>query len=356
MSSTPPSPLTHPLYTDPSLPPPSSPVITISPFSSPNDALVAPQQPRKGKEKEAVGEEDDRAEDDDDDDDASFAGEKEDGEEASAEYPPVNDEEAETRRVEEVNPRLSLSLAFALKSHLAQNLRQWEVAERERRKAARESLGFARPPSFVDDLAHLLWPGRTKSTSSSSTAGRRGGDPALGKHIVLQSQESLAMDNIPPSPSPTLTPSIVSPRLSIDPSLADPFVSPTDESASTQIQPHSPALMTEFSPESPTALRWPQGPPPPPPPPTEAEETASAQPTSVQPRRIPPPKPLGLPPPRTPPPRTDISPPPTVTIRSPTGETVAIKPARWWHEWLCGCGEGPDRGGEDQVRNSFFPH
>lgn len=22
---------------------------------------------------------------------------------------------------------------------------------------------------------------------------------------------------------------------------------------------------------------------------------------------------------------------------------------RWWHEWLCGCGEGPDRGGDHQV-------
>ena len=27
-----------------------------------------------------------------------------------------------------------------------------------------------------------------------------------------------------------------------------------------------------------------------------------------------------------------------------------LPPVRWWHEWLCGCGEGPDRGGDHQVR------
>lgn len=25
------------------------------------------------------------------------------------------------------------------------------------------------------------------------------------------------------------------------------------------------------------------------------------------------------------------------------------KPFRWWHDWLCGCGEGLDRGGDHQV-------
>ena len=24
-------------------------------------------------------------------------------------------------------------------------------------------------------------------------------------------------------------------------------------------------------------------------------------------------------------------------------------PVRWWHEWMCGCGEGSDRGGDNQV-------
>jgi hypothetical protein len=353
MSSSPPVPLTHPLHANPPSAPPESPDTTLSPFSSPDDLLVTPQQQRqrKGKEKEAVGEEDEEQEVGDEDD-ASFVGDKEGGEETSAEYPPVNDEEAETRRVEEVQSQTS-PFCIPLKPNLTQNLRQWEVAERERRKAARESLIFTRPPSFVDDLTQFLWPGRSKSTSSSSTGGRRGGDPALGKHTVLQSQENLdvvPMDTIPPSPTPTL--SIVSPRPSMDPSYADPFLSPIDDAASTQIQPHSPALMSEFSPESPTTLRSAEGPQ------TEVEADSRSPTTTIPLIRIPPPGPLDLPSPRTPPPRTDTSPPPAAaSIRSPNGEAGAVKPTRWWHEWLCGCGEGPDRGGEDQVRSCIpFAH
>ena len=85
----------------------------------------------------------------------------------------------------------------------------------------------------------------------------------------------------------------------------------------------------------------------------------------------PPPQPLGLPAPRAPP-RPDGAPPideepepvlsPSVSSSpSPSPEEVARRreeelaelnkpPARWWHEWLCGCGEGPDRGGDHQVR------
>lgn len=70
--------------------------------------------------------------------------------------------------------------------------------------------------------------------------------------------------------------------------------------------------------------------------------------------RVPPgpPMPLGLPPPRTP--------PPIHTAPSPTSPLSTSKPAdtarediqetMWWHEWLCGCSEGPERGGNYQVR------
>lgn len=37
----------------------------------------------------------------------------------------------------------------------------------------------------------------------------------------------------------------------------------------------------------------------------------------------------------------------------PLIETTATEKegdVRWWHEWLCGCGEGSDRGGDNQVR------
>lgn len=28
---------------------------------------------------------------------------------------------------------------------------------------------------------------------------------------------------------------------------------------------------------------------------------------------------------------------------------------RWWTDWLCGCREGPDRGGDDQVGLFYYP-
>ncbi len=61
-----------------------------------------------------------------------------------------------------------------------------------------------------------------------------------------------------------------------------------------------------------------------------------------------PPKPLGLPPPPI-----DVPPKANNTPRmdSSRREIEEEEPpkVRWWHEWLCGCGEGPDRGGHNQV-------
>jgi hypothetical protein len=34
----------------------------------------------------------------------------------------------------------------------------------------------------------------------------------------------------------------------------------------------------------------------------------------------------------------------------PVPEDEDETPVPWWTEWLCGCSEGPDRGGESQVR------
>jgi hypothetical protein len=31
------------------------------------------------------------------------------------------------------------------------------------------------------------------------------------------------------------------------------------------------------------------------------------------------------------------------------GDEHISQDTRWWHEWLCRCGEGPDRGGDNQV-------
>jgi hypothetical protein len=59
---------------------------------------------------------------------------------------------------------------------------------------------------------------------------------------------------------------------------------------------------------------------------------------------------------RIPPPFPVTSPPPpisslNVSRRKGQGNDSDDdgKPSRWWHEWLCGCGEGSDRGGDNQV-------
>jgi len=60
------------------------------------------------------------------------------------------------------------------------------------------------------------------------------------------------------------------------------------------------------------------------------------------------PKPLDLPQPKTPPPMDPTS-SPSLDIHEERHEGVEPRNVRWWHDWLCGCGEGPDRGGDYQV-------
>ena len=90
-------------------------------------------------------------------------------------------------------------------------------------------------------------------------------------------------------------------------------------------------------------------------------------------RQLPPPKPLDLPAPKAPPPHPDA--PPTDRPPQPVAEPDLEAherardaeaqrqlnqveddqtPVRWWHEWLCGCGEGHDRGGDNQVRPTYY--
>jgi hypothetical protein len=78
-------------------------------------------------------------------------------------------------------------------------------------------------------------------------------------------------------------------------------------------------------------------------------------PSTGRPLRYPTPKPLGLP-------LTGRRPPSPVrdmqnTLSSsdslpPGGKTLdeEAETGRWWTDWLCGCREGPDRGGDHQVR------
>ncbi|KAJ7703289.1 hypothetical protein B0H17DRAFT_1167049 [Mycena rosella] len=218
------------------------------------------------------------------------------------EYPPVNDDEAETRRVEET-------------------LKRWEVAERMKRKAARESALEPQAPSLLVNVtrrASLLWPGRNAQNPHNI-------NPSLGTHTALNTQDSADVapldDIVTPTPSPTHS------------EHSNPFANP---------DPFSDA----------EAVMSPSADPPPPTPQLEKEDaiamTAPRRPAllsaSSSIRRPPTPKPLGLPPPRAPPPPLPENTPPPI----PIPDEEEPKETRWWHDWLCGFGEGSDRGGDHQ--------
>ena len=99
---------------------------------------------------------------------------------------------------------------------------------------------------------------------------------------------------------------------------------------------------------------------------TEQEESESATASSQhstkkkKSRTIKAPAPLDLPKPRSPPPPMasphatrppEPFPRPELSMAVDEDET----PVPWWTEWLCGCSEGPDRGGESQVRPVTHP-
>ncbi|KDQ27817.1 hypothetical protein PLEOSDRAFT_1104493 [Pleurotus ostreatus PC15] len=226
---------------------------------------------------------------------------------ANGPYPPIPDEEAESRRIQET-------------------LQRWEIAERQRRKAARESTQAPAAPSLMGDVtrrASLLWSGRKPRPAEANEG--------LGKHAVLNSRESIdvPLDDIAtassPAPSPTPT-AATSPFADAQAQVRNPFMASSEylESPVPPSQQEMGALMV-------------------------ASDTGTLSPLSHS--KPPPPKPINIPPPRTPPPRVD-SPPrladaPPVSSQKDTN--AASKDTRWWHDWLCGCSEGPDRGGDYQA-------
>lgn len=220
-------------------------------------------------------------------------------------YPPTKDEEAESRKVEE-------------------NLRRWEMAERERRKAARESATVR--SSMVGDAtwtaSSLLWPRRSKRGSGG------------GSHHKLQTTEDgLPLDEIdtpapsaPPSPEPTENPFLTPAASTTSLPLKDPQISAVMEGSSI---PPTPAVELESRQLTvPTAKR---------PTLTKADSRSSVS--------HPPPQPLDLPKPRSPPPRTATPhanrPPEPIPPPSPTPKPQEEdgKDRRWWTDWLCGCSE-----------------
>ncbi|KAH7918315.1 hypothetical protein BV22DRAFT_911238 [Leucogyrophana mollusca] len=239
----------------------------------------------------------------------------------SAEYPPTSDEVAETRRVEE-------------------NLRRWELAERQRRKAARESAQNAAGGSILAGVT------RRASLLLSRRKSHRPSGSGLGDHRALKSRDSVdvvPLDDIDQSPPAAYTHS-PSPSELEQSSSQNPFLHPSDS-----IQSLSPfadsfqqtAVMGESAIPSHSFTRLePQ---------SEDKQPATVSPSTL----VSPPRPLGLPPPLTPPPmhgRTPLKPTPAPTLSPPSLEPPHPEPeVRWWHDWLCGCSEGPDRGGDNQA-------
>ncbi|EGN99780.1 hypothetical protein SERLA73DRAFT_106574 [Serpula lacrymans var. lacrymans S7.3] len=242
-------------------------------------------------------------------------------------YPPTNDEAEETRRVE-------------------QNLKRWELAERQRRKAAREStLVTGSGGSLLTDVtqrASLLLRGRKPQRASSS---------GLGNHQALQSQDSVdavPLNDIDGSPSVIFTPSTSPIPDHPTHSSKNPFAHPADSISPFTDSDQQMIVMTESSTPPLTAN-------------SEAPfdpSSGSSEPATIRASsslRHPPATALGLPTPRTPPPHADTpndtlpKPIPAPALRPPAEPVNENKEVRWWHDWLCGCSEGPDRGGENQA-------
>ncbi|KAJ7209496.1 hypothetical protein GGX14DRAFT_630392, partial [Mycena pura] len=220
------------------------------------------------------------------------------------EYPPVAEDEAETRRIEE-------------------NLRRWEVAERAKRKAAREATDTTPDtPQSTSLLGHVarraswLWSGGDVKTPHPDH------NLSRGTHTALDSRESVdsdvPLDDIAETPTPS--PTVSGP--------SNPF---SDRQAvmSPSAEPLPPTPQLEKDDAIPMKTQRP------------ALLAASS---SI--RRPPTPKPLGLPPPRAPPPPLPQNSPPPEPLQQQDAEA---KETRWWHEWLCGLGEGSDRGGDNQA-------
>ncbi|KAA1472956.1 hypothetical protein DENSPDRAFT_881660 [Dentipellis sp. KUC8613] len=228
-------------------------------------------------------------------------------ENAAAEgYPPTSGDDNETRRIEE-------------------NLRRWEVAERQRRKAVRDSSLTHTPPSSIIDVARRassLWPGSgSRSRPAAATAG-------VGTHHALQtSEDAVPLEDIDggalsPIPSPSPTPPPGAHRAA-----QNPFADPAGSSSSLFVNDMGAVPdAADDDLETPRATRFP----------------GDAQ---APPR----PEPLGLPKPRSPPPRTSTPhasrPPEPIPPPRPTpqqGGDDDEKPVRWWTDWLCGCREDGD--------------
>ena len=225
------------------------------------------------------------------------------------------------------------------------------MEERERRRVARES-GSSSKYSVrgATRTASLIWAGLRSQRPRSGGAG--------GHHVIPdnENEDGVPLEDLDrtPPPSGANTPTMnrkfdTSPPRSSTSTINNPFRDPNNilnTSTSSLNTPDHDTILSESS-EFPPILQDP---------PVAAQKRKKGP---------PPPLPLGLPRPRTPPPRDDQdqeyiseppdpAPAPSITAKGVDNPDPVEpeKETKWWTEWLCGCSEGPDRGGYNQVRPS----
>lgn len=276
---------------------------------------------------------------------------------------------------------------------LRQNLRRWEHAERQRRRAARErekteSVSSTNRTSVVGDIsqrASLLWnTHKRKPTLNNAPPPRNQGHTALRS----SSEDALPLGELnggarsplyspePATPTPDADrsaslelASLTSPKLRapIPTAVENPFEPPGISGAGDEESGNS-AVMSPSSPPPPTpAGSRQQEKSPFDDPLTLTPEAEDGRPTlqatssfsgpgSHPLAQLPPPMPLDLPPPKTPPP-LGRAPKPVLKLHQPAAtsspnagagqvQEVQEEDKRWWTDWLCGCRES---GRDNQV-------
>lgn len=295
----------------------------------------------------------------------------------NGEYPPMGDDDLEERRVNET-------------------LKRWEEAERQRRKAVRESnrtSGSPRP-SLVGDVsrrASKLWkegaqrrtslrrgaarirddesPTRRSSTGTRTSGVTREDGLAPSRSTTLSTQER-ERDNArsvsPSSPTPLVSNNPFStPRMGSPVSLEDRYDASRSKSPAGA-GPEDALMQGTSAPPTPSANRTVHDPEYPDRPILQASGSGSygADALSAKPKSkrgsLPPPRPLDLPEEFVPSPTTAAATMPRAVSPMVIGRSDAeiaeddeleareASQGRWWTDWLCGCREG-GRLGQDQA-------
>jgi hypothetical protein len=223
---------------------------------------------------------------------------------------------------------------------LSQNLKRWEMLEKQRRKKARESRSSAKtdsyPPSSssfllgdVSRRASQLWNSRSRERPKALT------DRTHPHQVLEDAEDSVPMDEGgPPSVADTPRTSLAdTPRTSSTDTFPASPNNPFENPQYVEVPQESSIMSPTSSSSLTTTVKS-----------ADRNNSVAAHailqvPDSLA-RKQPPPKPLGLPPPTSPPP-----PPGAIPQRREMEEEVERKGKRWWTEWLCGCRED----GDDQV-------